>query len=93
LVTSFLHVDGAVRSFTTNTLATQGVFTNVIDYSLSNQSFCPRYPPSEVMTILQSLSFILAATADAENQRKQQNVWSIRAQAKVAIASSGIIGK
>jgi hypothetical protein len=28
IVTSFLHVDGAVRSFTTNTLATQGVFTN-----------------------------------------------------------------
>jgi hypothetical protein len=30
----------------------------------------PRYPPSEVMTILQSLSFILVATADAENPAK-----------------------
>jgi hypothetical protein len=60
---------------------------------LSNQSFCFRDPPSEVMTILQSLSFILVATADAENPANNRMYGPIRAQAKVAIASSGIIGK
>jgi hypothetical protein len=44
------------------------------------------------MTILQSLSFILVATADAENPEKNKNVWSILAQPPVVIAVQGIIG-
>jgi hypothetical protein len=45
------------------------------------------------MTILQSLSFILVATADAENPAKTTECMApIRAQAKVMV-SSGIIGK
>jgi hypothetical protein len=59
---------------------------------LSNQSFCFRDIHRLMMTILQSLSFILVAT-DAENPAKTTECMSIRAQAKVAIASSGIIGK
>jgi hypothetical protein len=34
----------------------------------------PRYPPSDVMTILHSLSIIRLAT-EAENPAKQRNVW------------------
>jgi hypothetical protein len=78
-----------------NTLATQGVFTNASSIiPFKSIVLFPRYPPSEVMTILQSLSFILVATADAENPAKTTECMApIRAQAKVAIASSGIIGK
>jgi hypothetical protein len=54
-----------------NTLATQGVFTNASSIiPFKSIVLFPRYPPSEVMTILQSLSFILVATADAENPAK-----------------------
>jgi hypothetical protein len=44
------------------------------------------------MTILQSLSFILVATADAENPAKTTECMA-QFEHKVAIASSGIIGK
>jgi hypothetical protein len=59
---------------------------------LSNQSFCFRDIHRLVMTILQSLSF-LVATADAENPAKTTECMANRFEHEVAIASSGIIGK
>ena len=54
----------------------------------------PRKPPSDVITILHSLSFILAATAEDENPAKTTEcIAPILAQAKIETASSGIIGK
>jgi hypothetical protein len=68
---------------TTNTLATQGVFTNASSIiPFKSIVLFPRYPPSEVMTILQSLSFILV-TADAEKSSENNRMYgSNRAQAK-----------
>ena len=46
------------------------------------------------MTILHSLSLILAATAEAENPAKTTEcIAPILAQAKTEIAKSGIIGR
>jgi hypothetical protein len=71
LVTSFLHVDGAVRSFTTNTLATQGVFTNARHrLFLSNQSFCFRVTPPSVDDHFTVTVIYSSGTADAENPAK-----------------------
>ena len=56
--------------------------------------FSPLNPPSEVMTILQSLSLILVATAEAENPAKTTECMApILAQANTATDNSGIIGK
>jgi hypothetical protein len=77
--------------FTTNTLATQGVFTNRHRLFLSNQSFCFR-DIHRLMTILQSLSFILVASLLKIQQNKCMNA-QFEHRPKWQYFSSGIIGK
>ena len=79
----------------TKTFSTQGQCVNASSIiPFKSIDLLPRYPPSEVMTILQSLSFILVATAVAENPAKTTEwIAPILAQAKTETANSGIIGK
>jgi hypothetical protein len=74
LVTSFLHVDGAVRSFTTNTLATQGVLMPR-QLFLLNQSFCSRDIHHLKWWPFYNHCHLFSTTADAENPAKQRSVW------------------
>ena len=60
---------------------------------LSCTSLAPRMPPSQVITILHSASFILSAMDCAENPPNTTEwIAPIRAQASTAIASSGTMG-
>ena len=53
-----------------------------------------RYPPSEVMTSLASASSMRLRSASAEKPPKTTECGApIRAQASIAIAASGIIGR
>ena len=79
----------------TKTFETQGqLFKASSTIPFKSIDLLPRNPPSEVMTILHSLSLILAATAEAENPAKTTEWMApILAQAKTEIAKSGIIGR
>ena len=81
--------------FTTKTFSTDGVFSKASSTILfKSMVLFPRYPPSDVITILHSLSLILAVTADAENPAKTTEcIAPILAHARIVMANSGIIGK
>jgi hypothetical protein len=58
-----------VCSLTTNTFSIDVHFLRLRQFSFNAIVLLPRYPPSDVMTILHSLSIRLA-TAEAENPAK-----------------------
>ena len=79
----------------TKTVSTSGHFSKAAStIPFKSMVLEPRYDPSEVITILQSLSKILVAKAEEENPANTiECIAPIRAQASMATESSGIIGK
>ena len=89
----FIEIVFFVRSKTMHFSIDGVVFIASLEISLRGVIFAPLNPPSEVIRILQSASLILSDNDFAENPANTTEwIAPILAQAKTAIANSGIIG-